>query len=101
MDTRLYRRVMGPMIHRPMLGIGFLAGITLLLIAACGLVATGLVKVKMLPYDNKSELQVIIDMDEGTTLERTLRAAPGPRRTDTHRARGARLPDLCRHRVPL
>jgi multidrug efflux pump subunit AcrB len=73
--TRLYRRVMGPMIRRPMLGIGFLAGITLLLIAACGLVATGLVKVKMLPYDNKSELQVIIDMDEGTTLERTLRAA--------------------------
>jgi multidrug efflux pump subunit AcrB len=33
------------------------------------------VKVKMLPYDNKSELQVIIDMDEGTTLERTLRVA--------------------------
>jgi len=73
--TRLYRRVMGPMIRRPILGMGFLAGITLLLIASCGLVATGLVKVKMLPYDNKSELQVIVDMDEGTTLERTLGVA--------------------------
>jgi len=73
--TRLYRRVMGPMIHRPILGMGFLAGITLLLLAACSMVVTGAVKVKMLPYDNKSELQVIIDMDEGTTLERTLRVA--------------------------
>jgi multidrug efflux pump subunit AcrB len=72
---RIYRRVMGPMIHRPLLGMGFLAGITLLLLAACSMVVTGAVKVKMLPYDNKSELQVIIDMDEGTTLERTLRVA--------------------------
>jgi len=74
-STRAYRRVMGPMIRRPILGMGFLAGITLLLLAACGLVAAGAVKVKMLPYDNKSELQIIVDMDEGTTLERTLRAA--------------------------
>jgi len=74
-STRLYRRVMGPMIRRPSLGMGFLAGISLLLLAACGMVASGYVKVKMLPYDNKSELQVIIDMDEGTTLERTLRVA--------------------------
>jgi len=73
--TRAYRRVMGPMIRRPLLGMSFLGGITLLLLGACALVAIGAVKVKMLPYDNKSELQVIIDMDEGTTLERTLRVA--------------------------
>jgi multidrug efflux pump subunit AcrB len=73
--TRAYRWVMGPMIRRPLLGMGFLAAITLLLLGACALVAVGAVKVKMLPYDNKSELQVIIDMDEGTTLERTLRVA--------------------------
>ena len=73
--TRAYRRVMGPMIRRPFLGMGFLAGITLLLLGACALVAVGAVKVKMLPYDNKSELQVIVDMDEGTTLERTLGVA--------------------------
>jgi len=73
--TRLYRRVMGPLIRRPILGMGFLGGITLLLLGACAMVAVGAVKVKMLPYDNKSELQVIIDTDEGTTLERTLHAA--------------------------
>ena len=73
--TRAYRRVMGPLIRRPLLGVGFLGGITLLLLASCALVAIGAVKVKMLPYDNKSELQIVIDMDEGTTLERTLRAA--------------------------
>jgi len=39
------------------------------------LVAVRAVKVKMLPYDDKSELQVIVDMDEGTTLERSLHVA--------------------------
>jgi multidrug efflux pump subunit AcrB len=33
------------------------------------------VKVKMLPFDNKSEFQIIVDMDEGTTLEQTTRVA--------------------------
>ena len=32
-----------------------------------------LVKVKMLPFDNKSEFQVIVDMPNGTTLEQTAR----------------------------
>ena len=73
--TRLYRRVMGPMIRRPLLGGVFLVTITLLLVAAIGLVMTGSVKVKMLPYDNKSELQLIVDMDEGTTLEETTNVA--------------------------
>ena len=69
--TRLYRRVMGPMIRRPLFGMGFLAAISLLLAASIALVLVGAVKVKMLPYDNKSELQVVVDMDEGTTLECT------------------------------
>ncbi|CAK0772516.1 Multidrug efflux pump subunit AcrB [Gammaproteobacteria bacterium] len=73
--TRMYRRVMNPMIRRPLLGGIFLVVITLLLVDAVALVATGAVKVKMLPYDNKSELQVIIDMDDGTTLERTTNVA--------------------------
>lgn len=67
--TRTYRKVMGPMIRRPILGVGFLSTISLLLLGAIALVLVGAVKVKMLPYDNKSELQVIVDMDEGTTLE--------------------------------
>jgi multidrug efflux pump subunit AcrB len=69
--TRLYRLVMTPMIQRPLLGIGFLVSITLLLAIAIALVIGGQVKVKMLPYDNKSEVQVIVDMDEGTPLECT------------------------------
>jgi len=69
--TRVYRRVMGPMISRPLLGIVFLITISLLLLVSISLVATGAVKVKMLPYDNKSELQIIVDMDEGTSLEHT------------------------------
>ena len=73
--TRAYRRVMGPLIQHRWRGIAFLCGITLLLAGAVGLILVGAVKVKMLPFDNKSELQVIIDMDEGTTLEKTLRVA--------------------------
>ena len=69
--TRVYRRVMGPMIRRPLFGAAFLAIITLLLVGAVALVLVGAVKVKMLPYDNKSELQIIVDMDEGTPLECT------------------------------
>ena len=69
--VRSYRAVMGPMIRRPLLGVGFLATISLLLIGAITLVMVGAVKVKMLPYDNKSELQIIVDMDEGTPLECT------------------------------
>jgi len=69
--TRFYRRVMTPMIQRPLLGVTFLVTIILLLVGSVALVAVGTVKVKMLPYDNKSELQIIVDMDEGTPLECT------------------------------
>jgi multidrug efflux pump subunit AcrB len=40
---------------------------------ACSLIYIEFVKVKMLPFDNKSEFQVIVDMPEGTTLEETAR----------------------------
>jgi multidrug efflux pump subunit AcrB len=70
-SVRAYRHVMGPLIRRPLLGAGFLVAITALLVGALSLLVVGEVRVKMLPYDNKSELQVIIDMDEGTPLECT------------------------------
>jgi multidrug efflux pump subunit AcrB len=73
--TRFYRRVMDPLIHRPLWRWGFLAGVLALLLAACALVALGLVRVKMLPFDNKSEFQVILDMPETATLETTAAAA--------------------------
>jgi multidrug efflux pump subunit AcrB len=50
----------------------FFFGLVLaLLVAAFALVPLKLTTVKMLPFDNKSELQVIIDMPEGTSLEET------------------------------
>jgi multidrug efflux pump subunit AcrB len=45
------------------------------LLAAMLLVPAGLVKVKMLPFDNKSEFQVILNMPEGTALENTASVA--------------------------
>ena len=69
--TRLYRRVMGPLLHRPVARTGFLVLVVGLLLAACTLVGLGLVRVKMLPFDNKSEFQVVVDMPEGATLEQT------------------------------
>ncbi|HWB96153.1 MAG TPA: efflux RND transporter permease subunit, partial [Bryobacteraceae bacterium] len=69
--THLYRVVMGHLLHRPMLRWGFLLGVVLLLMGAMSLVYFQFVKVKMLPFDNKSEFQVIVDMPNGTTLEQT------------------------------
>jgi multidrug efflux pump subunit AcrB len=73
--TRLYHKVMDPMLDKRRWRWSFLAGIAFLLLAALGLVAVGLVEVKMLPFDNKSEFQVIINASEGTTLEETTRMA--------------------------
>ncbi|MFZ2630863.1 MAG: efflux RND transporter permease subunit [Desulfosalsimonadaceae bacterium] len=74
-STRLYRRVMDPLIHQPRWRWGFLVLVVLLLLGACAMVGVGLVNVKMLPFDNKSEFQVIIDMPESATLEETSAAA--------------------------
>lgn len=46
-----------------------------LLLASMGLFYFKVVLVKMLPYDNKSELQIVIDMPEGTPLEQSLKVA--------------------------
>src|SRR5207237_675332 len=77
-STRMYRRVMGRIIGDPRVRWGFLGGVALLLLAAVSLVALKVVRVKMLPFDNKSEVQIVVDMPEGTTLERTA-AATGAR----------------------
>jgi hypothetical protein len=65
--------VMGPLIaHRLALGVS--RGITAAAAGAMATVGIGWVKVKMLPFDNKSEFQIILNMPEGSALERT--AAP-------------------------
>jgi len=73
--TVLYRKWMDRLIHRPLFRWAFLGGVTGLLLAACGLLYIRFVEVKMLPFDDKSEFQVIVNMPEGTPLEETARAA--------------------------
>ena len=73
--TRLYHRIMDPLLAHAGWRLGFFAAIVALLVAACAMVVFGAVKVKMLPFDNKSEFQIILDMPEGSTLEQTARVA--------------------------
>jgi len=72
--SRLYRRFMYPLIHYPRRGTTFLVATALaLVLVVVGLAGLRLVVLKMLPYDNKSELQVVLNLPEGTTLEQTAR----------------------------
>ncbi len=73
--TRIYHKVMDPLLAYGAWRGFFYLVITGLLLAACSMVYLGMVKVKMLPFDNKSEFQVILNMPEGSTLEHTARVA--------------------------
>jgi multidrug efflux pump subunit AcrB len=73
--TRLYRGAMEPLISQPRLRLLFLGGVIVLLLAAIAFIPMKLVRVKMLPFDNKSEFQVVVDMPDGSTLEQTTRVA--------------------------
>ena len=68
---RLYSKVQTPMLEKKKVQYIFLGVTTLLLLGSISLFFTKTVTVKMLPFDNKNEMQVVIDMPEGTTLERT------------------------------
>ncbi|MDP2771827.1 MAG: efflux RND transporter permease subunit, partial [Giesbergeria sp.] len=72
--TPLFTRIFTPLLddqrggrNRGLLGLG----IALLIAASVALPAAGLVLLKMLPFDNKSEFQVVVDMPAGTPVERT------------------------------
>lgn len=71
--TAFYRHWMGRLIHEKKLRYGFLGLVGVLLLISCSLIYFKAVTVKMLPFDNKNELQVIIDAPEGTPLEQTAR----------------------------
>ncbi|HHO48886.1 MAG TPA: efflux RND transporter permease subunit [Desulfobacteraceae bacterium] len=73
--TRLYHRVMDPLLAHGSMRLLFFLIITALLFGSFSLVYFGAVKVKMLPFDNKSEFQIILNMPEGSTLEHTTRVA--------------------------
>jgi len=73
--TRLYRNLMNPLILDAKRRWMFLGAVVFLLLAAVAFVPVKWVRVKMLPFDNKSEFQVIVDMPDGTPLEQTTRVA--------------------------
>jgi multidrug efflux pump subunit AcrB len=73
--TRFYRRLMPQLLEQPRLIWALVGGLVVLLLAAMTLIPLKWVKVKMLPFDNKSEFQVIIDMPDGTPLEQTAHVA--------------------------
>jgi multidrug efflux pump subunit AcrB len=73
-STRLYRLfypLMSPLLHSRMVAWAFLVVMGGLTLGATMLAATRHVPLKMLPFDNKNELLLVLDLDEGTTLERT------------------------------
>src|SRR5271166_4196776 len=73
--TKFYRRLMNPLIYNSGRRWIFLGGVVVLLLAAVAFIPLKWVQVKMLPFDNKSEFQVIIDMPDGTPLEQTTHVA--------------------------
>jgi multidrug efflux pump subunit AcrB len=67
--AKLYAGIMNPLIDNKGLRMSFYGVTVVLLFASMALVAVRAVQVKMLPFDNKSEFQVIADLPEGTALE--------------------------------
>ncbi|WP_237276837.1 efflux RND transporter permease subunit [Tenacibaculum ovolyticum] len=68
---RVYNKFERPLLENKTKRWLFLGGTFVVLMATMLLFFTNSVAVKMLPFDNKNEFQVVIDMAEGTTLERT------------------------------
>lgn len=76
--SRLYKvfyPLMAPLLHSRLVAWSFMTVMFLLTVAAMGLAAVRNVPLKMLPFDNKNELLLVLDFDEGTTLERSDAAA--------------------------
>ncbi|MFC1744619.1 efflux RND transporter permease subunit [Candidatus Riflebacteria bacterium] len=68
---RVYRAVLSPFLNSRLKRI-LLLFVTVGILASTGLlVLFRLVPLKMLPFDNKNEFQILVDMPEGTTLEET------------------------------
>ena len=68
---KIYNKIERPFLDSSAKRKILLAGTILLLLGSVVMFFTKSVLVKMLPFDNKNEFQVVIDMPEGTTLERT------------------------------
>ncbi len=72
--TRVYRWYMKPLIFSPKVRWNSILVLAGLLLFSVILVPLKAVKVKMLPFDNKNEFQVVLNMPEGTPAQRTTQA---------------------------
>jgi multidrug efflux pump subunit AcrB len=72
---KLFRKIIPKLLDSKAAGYGFLAGLVVLFFAVMAMFYTTAVTVKMLPYDNKPEFAVVIDMPEGTALPATTNMA--------------------------
>ena len=70
-STRSSTRLMAPLLGSRLVAWSFLVGMLVLTVGAMGLAAVRSVPLKMLPFDNKNELLLVLDFDRGTTLERS------------------------------
>ncbi|GGE79146.1 efflux RND transporter permease subunit [Shewanella carassii] len=68
---RLFTRLIKPFLESRKARVGMVAGVFVLIGMAVALPVGQLVVLKMLPFDNKSEFQVMVDMPEGTPVEQT------------------------------
>ena len=68
---RIYNRTMSPLLESVVKRWVFIGGVVVLLMVSVSLFFFKVVTVKILPFDNKNELQLVIDMPEGSTLETT------------------------------
>ena len=68
---KIYQSAIAPMLSTRWKRWVFILSIVLVLLGSMMMFYTKAVAVKMLPFDNKNEFQVVIDMPEGTTLEKT------------------------------
>jgi multidrug efflux pump subunit AcrB len=97
---RLARRILGPFVASAKRRRQMLYAILALIAASVSLAGVKLVVLKMLPFDNKSEFQVVVDMPAGTPLEVTAAAltelgahlATVPEVTDTQAYAGLSAP---------
>jgi multidrug efflux pump subunit AcrB len=68
---RLFNHILPPLLDNRLLGYGFLFALFVIFFAVCSMFYTTAVTVKMLPYDNKPEFAVVVDMPEGSALPTT------------------------------
>ena len=97
--SRLYKffyPLMAPLLHSRLVAWSFLIGMVLLTVGAMGLAAIRSVPLKMLPFDNKNELLLVLDFDGRHHPGTVRRGGAGLRGVPRRCPRGRRLHQLCR-----